>query len=133
MAAREAVILMRGQKNVTEEEINIQIMLKSSANHTPIRNMKATHISRLVKVPGIVISASRIQSKATHMRMVCRNCQLTKDIVIKAGFQNITFPRVSNWNYSKYPCLVTIFSIFFLFFIFCFVLFCFVCLKLLDL
>lgn len=45
MAAKEAVILMKGQKNVAEEaDVNIQIILKSSANHTPIRSMKATNI-----------------------------------------------------------------------------------------
>lgn len=40
---------MRGQKAVTEDpEHNIQIILKSSANHTPIRNLKATRITRII-------------------------------------------------------------------------------------
>lgn len=36
---------MRGAKMASEEpDLNIQVLLKSSANHTPIRNLKATNI-----------------------------------------------------------------------------------------
>lgn len=41
---------MKGQKNMADEpEVNIQIILKSSANHTPIRNLKATNIQNQIK------------------------------------------------------------------------------------
>ncbi|KAG5455529.1 MAG: MCM2/3/5 family-domain-containing protein [Olpidium bornovanus] len=55
---------------------------------------QATHISKLVRIPGIIISASTLSSRATHVQIMCRNCRHTKVIPIKGGFSGIQMPRV---------------------------------------
>lgn len=50
-------------------------------------------ISRLVRVPGIVIGASVMSSKATTLFMQCRSCQHTQTIPILGGFTGVSLPR----------------------------------------
>lgn len=50
-------------------------------------------ISRLARVPGIVIGASVMSSKATTLFMQCRNCQHTQTIPILGGFTGVSLPR----------------------------------------
>ncbi|KAL6402344.1 DNA replication licensing factor mcm5 [Ilyonectria robusta] len=51
-------------------------------------------IARLVRVPGIVIGASVMSSKATELHLQCRNCQHTQTIPILGGFTGVTLPRI---------------------------------------
>lgn len=51
-------------------------------------------ISKLVKIPGIIISASNIRSKATKISLQCRGCQETiKDVNLNAGLEGYLLPR----------------------------------------
>lgn len=50
-------------------------------------------IARLVKVPGIVIGASVMSSKATELHVQCRNCQYTTMLSVMGGFTGVTLPR----------------------------------------
>lgn len=50
-------------------------------------------IARLVRVPGIVIGASVMSSKATELHIQCRNCQYQQTIPILGGFTGVTLPR----------------------------------------
>eukprot|EP00124_Ichthyophonus_hoferi_P000602 Ihof_evm13s23 gene=Ihof_evmTU13s23 len=72
---------------------DVQVTLSSSQNHVLIRDLDAAHITRLVKVPGIVIKAGTVRAKATHIVIQCRNCRNTKDIPLKSGFNGATLPR----------------------------------------
>jgi len=51
-------------------------------------------VSKLVKVPGIIVSASGIRSKATKIAIQCRSCKVTQvNIPIKPGLEGYTLPR----------------------------------------
>ncbi|KAI1004201.1 DNA replication licensing factor [Podosphaera aphanis] len=70
-----------------------QLLLHSSAGEISIRNLDALTISRLVRVPGIVIGASVLSSKATALQIQCRNCRQTKTLSISGGFSGVSLPR----------------------------------------
>lgn len=55
--------------------------------------MTATHVSHLVRIPGIVIGASTLSSKATALHIQCRNCQHSQNIAVTGGFAGVTLPR----------------------------------------
>lgn len=76
----------------------VQILLKSSGNAFPIRSLNSTHVGKLVIVAGIVISASRVQAKATHISVVCKNpeCRYSKDMLeipCSSGFGGANIPK----------------------------------------
>ncbi|RFU35250.1 hypothetical protein B7463_g1083, partial [Scytalidium lignicola] len=79
-----------------------QLLLHSSAQETSIRNLDAVTISRLVRVPGIVIGASVTSSKATALHIQCRNCRTTKVLSVQGGFAGVSLPRICD-NKNKMP------------------------------
>ncbi|CAM1508253.1 Fc.00g051010.m01.CDS01 [Cosmosporella sp. VM-42] len=70
-----------------------QLLLHSDADDVSIRNLDSMTIARLVRVPGIVIGASVMSSKATELQIQCRNCQHSQTIPILGGFTGVTLPR----------------------------------------
>ncbi|KAI1621882.1 minichromosome maintenance protein 5 [Exophiala viscosa] len=70
-----------------------QLLLHSSVSHTSIRDLNATNVSKLVRIPGIVIGASTLSSKATLLQIQCRNCDHIDYLPIEGGFSGITLPR----------------------------------------
>ncbi len=58
-----------------------------------IRNLDSLTISRLVRVPGIVIGASVMSSKASELVIECRNCRFQQTIPVTGGFSSVTLPR----------------------------------------
>ncbi|KAK9450358.1 MCM2/3/5 family-domain-containing protein [Limtongia smithiae] len=70
-----------------------QIILHSNSNMLPIRDLGATHISKLVRIPGIVIGASTLSSKATLLHLMCRSCQHIKKLYIGGGFAGVQMPH----------------------------------------
>lgn len=70
-----------------------QLLLHSDAADVPIRNLDSETISRLVRVPGIVIGASVMSSKATELHIQCRNCQHQQTLPVLGGFTGVTLPR----------------------------------------
>lgn len=75
-----------------------QLLLHSSVTQTLIRGLTATHVSHLVRIPGIVIGASTLSSKATALHIQCRNCQHTQDIPVTGGFTGVSLPRTCARN-----------------------------------
>jgi len=71
-----------------------QLLLHSSVSQISIRDLDATNISHLVRIPGIVIGASTLSSKATALNIQCRNCQHSENISVNGGISGITMPRV---------------------------------------
>ncbi|RDW95207.1 putative cell division control protein nda4 [Coleophoma crateriformis] len=71
-----------------------QLLLHSSAGDISIRSLDALTISRLVRVPGIVIGASVTSSKATELHIQCRNCHSTKLLPVAGGFSGVSLPRI---------------------------------------
>lgn len=70
-----------------------QLLLHSSASDTSIRDLDALTISKLVRVPGIVIGASVLSSKATTLHIECRACHSNKSIPVAGGFTGVSLPR----------------------------------------
>ena len=51
-------------------------------------------MARLVKVPGIVIQASGVRAKATHITIQCRSCRTYQaGIAVKPGLEGYSLPR----------------------------------------
>jgi DNA replication licensing factor MCM5 len=54
-------------------------------------------VSRLVKIPGIVVAASGIKSKATKISLQCRTCRnVIPNIDVKPGLEGYALPRKCN-------------------------------------
>lgn len=65
-------------------------------------------MAKLVKIPGIIISASAIRAKATSITIQCRSCRNTiSNIPLKPGLEGYTMPRkcprynLSLWSYAE--------------------------------
>jgi DNA replication licensing factor MCM5 len=71
---------------------DMQVLISSEQAHLPLRQVHALEINRLVKVPGIIISASRVRTKCVAATLRCRNCGNTKRVPI-AGLGGIHIPR----------------------------------------
>ncbi|KAK8807047.1 hypothetical protein WA158_003806 [Blastocystis sp. Blastoise] len=72
---------------------NIQVTYRSTQALTFIRDINASHVSKLVHVPGIVISASKTRAKATKIFIRCKSCNDTREIDGVLGFGNVRIPR----------------------------------------
>lgn len=73
----------------------MQVTLRSvKATLTGMRELHADKIAHLVRVPGIVIGASTLASRATQLSLMCRNCMSTKIMTLHGGFGGFTLPRV---------------------------------------
>lgn len=72
---------------------NCQVILTSNSNPISIRELSATYISKLVRIPGIIISSSTLSSKAISLQLVCRNCHHMHRIEVGSGFAGISMPR----------------------------------------
>ncbi|KAI7605537.1 DNA replication licensing factor, partial [Hortaea werneckii] len=70
-----------------------QLLIHSSIAHTSIRGLTATNVSHLVRIPGIVIGASTLSSKATALHIECRNCGYSQSLPVSSGFTGVTLPR----------------------------------------
>ena len=54
-------------------------------------------MSHLVKIPGIIISASGVRAKATRISIQCRSCRNTlTNIAMRPGLEGYALPRKCN-------------------------------------
>ena len=61
-------------------------------------------MSKLVRIPGVVVAASNVRAKATHISIQCRSCRATiPDIHIKAGLEGYQLPRKCNTEQAGRP------------------------------
>ncbi|KGO63537.1 Nucleic acid-binding, OB-fold [Penicillium italicum] len=86
-----ARIVYPGQRDITLP--SHQLLLHSSASHISIRDLNATNISHLVRIPGIVIGASTISSKSTIIHIRCKGCDHGENIQVDGGFSGLSLPR----------------------------------------
>lgn len=54
-----------------------------------IRNLSSAHVSKLVRISGIIVSASVLTSRASTLTIVCRNCRHTTKIHLN-NFNSLT-------------------------------------------
>uniref|UniRef100_A0AAV1UUH8 DNA replication licensing factor MCM5 n=1 Tax=Peronospora matthiolae TaxID=2874970 RepID=A0AAV1UUH8_9STRA len=76
---------------------DIQAILSSDQALVPLRHVHAQEINRLVKVPGIVISATRVRTKCVSATLRCRNCGHTKRVAA-SGMGGVSIPRSCDRN-----------------------------------
>jgi DNA replication licensing factor MCM5 len=69
-----------------------QVILRSKQQPLLIRDLHSDHVGKLVVVPGIIISASKTNSKPTQLQLVCRFCGKKKSIPAAPGFQSTPLP-----------------------------------------
>ncbi|KAK9149833.1 hypothetical protein Scep_008590 [Stephania cephalantha] len=71
----------------------VQIFLTSKEDSTSMRSLGAQCISKLVKISGITIAASRTKAKATYVTLMCKNCQNIKIVPCRPGLGGAIVPR----------------------------------------
>jgi DNA replication licensing factor MCM5 len=68
-----------GTQKASETIPKIQITIKSGLNLLQVRELTANTMNKLVRIPGIVISASVLTARATKLHLQCRGCQISQD------------------------------------------------------
>jgi DNA replication licensing factor MCM5 len=72
----------------------IQILIKGEVSPTPLRSIQSMHLNTLVRCTGIVISASKVRSRATTVFLRCSRCQHETSVHATAGpFGSILLPQ----------------------------------------
>ncbi|XP_071961885.1 DNA replication licensing factor mcm5-A-like [Antedon mediterranea] len=104
-AAKEIADEVTHPRPEEEQELqDIQVMLSSDANPSPIRHLKSNEVSKLVKIPGIIIAASAIRAKATKITIQCRSCRnYMPNLAVKPGLEGYTLPRRCNTDQAGRP------------------------------
>merc|ERR1711892_323794 len=104
-AAKEAadeVTFPRADGETNVEDIHVTLI--SEAAPTSVRDLKSEQVSKLVKIPGIVVAASGIKAKATRISIQCRSCRTTiPDIPLKPGLEGYQMPRKCNTEQAGRP------------------------------
>jgi len=104
-AAKEAadeVTFPRADGETNVEDIHVTLI--SEASPTSVRELKSEQVSKLVKIPGIVVAASGIKAKATRISIQCRSCRTTiPDIPLKPGLEGYQMPRKCNTEQAGRP------------------------------
>jgi DNA replication licensing factor MCM5 len=93
-AAREVADEITSPRPDDEEVQDIQIVIASNANPTNIRDLKSDMVSRMVKISGVIISASGIKAKTTRISIQCRSCNNTiPNLKVSPGLEGYALPR----------------------------------------
>ena len=78
--------------------------MQSEANPSSIRELNSEQVSKLVKIPGIVVAASGIKAKATKINLQCRSCKtVIPNIEVKPGLEGYAMPRKCNTEQAGRP------------------------------
>ena len=67
----------------------VQVMIKSGLNLQQFRDLSANTMNKLVRIPGIVISASVLSARATKLHLQCRACRSNKIIYPQGGLGGV--------------------------------------------
>jgi len=98
-AARQVVSSLTIPKPHFDSMEQIQIQFRNYPHFTPIRELSASMVSKLVAVRGIVTSAGIVRTKAVSLTIMCRNCGQEKTIYTSTGFGGATLPRKCDTRY----------------------------------
>ena len=71
----------------------VQVQLVHAPAVLPIRQLSSSHVSRLISIAGIIVSAGRPRVKPQSLHIICRNCKQTKVIQSSGGFSGARLPR----------------------------------------
>lgn len=72
---------------------DFQVQINSTTRPMTIRELESTNISKFVRIPGIVVSASNIVARPTRVYAVCRGCGQNRYIPVTSAFGGVSLPR----------------------------------------
>ncbi|KAK4050316.1 minichromosome maintenance protein 5 [Microbotryomycetes sp. JL221] len=72
---------------------HIQLQLRSGSRLMQFRELGSQSISRLVRVPGIVVSATIPASRVNKLHLICKGCRQPLQLDVAAGYSGYTLPR----------------------------------------
>ncbi|KAL0254216.1 hypothetical protein I308_101597 [Cryptococcus tetragattii IND107] len=93
---RERERAQNGQPSLAAEEVpDMQVAIKSGMNLLQFRQLNANTLTTLVRLPGIVINASQLSSRATELALQCKGCRSVKHVKIPGaiGGERAALPR----------------------------------------
>jgi DNA replication licensing factor MCM5 len=86
----------------TQDEVHpIQVMIISDQQPTAVRSLKASHMSKIAMVSGLIVASSRVQAKATSMTIKCRKCGNQHTLHVKPGFGGADLPPFCHGGQNK--------------------------------
>jgi DNA replication licensing factor MCM5 len=89
--ALRVFLTQQGAEQLNDSTVpDFQVILVSSEKTQSLRNLTAEHVNRLLKVPGIVISCSRLRVKANLVVVRCTVCGTLKVPVAMVYFSLCT-------------------------------------------
>ena len=82
------------QDSVIDPFVGFQVLLQySHASPLGIRDLNSASVGKLVRIPGIVISASNVVCKPSQAYIMCKGCAGTQIIPITSSFGSYSLPR----------------------------------------
>jgi len=94
LAAKDALkTFLHDLKADSDSVGSVQILLKGNLAATPLRSIRSKHVNKLLRVPGIIISAARVRSRAHIIAIRCARCSDTTTIQALGGpFASVPLP-----------------------------------------
>lgn len=92
--AEQICVLPESTAGLRSPLSDLQVQLNSSTIPMAVRDLDAQHIGRLVRIPGIIVSASTVIARPTSVCIVCRGCRQERFISMANGFGAASIPRV---------------------------------------
>lgn len=73
----------------------MQATIKTSQNMIQFRELNAEKLTQLVRLPGIVINASQLSSRAIELHLQCKGCRAVKMVKVgqSLGAEKTALPR----------------------------------------
>ncbi|WVO14105.1 hypothetical protein L204_101733 [Cryptococcus depauperatus] len=93
---RERERVQNGQPSLAAEEVpDMQVTIRSGMNLLHFRQLNANTLTTLVRLPGIVINASQLSSRATELALQCKGCRSVKHVKVSSalGGERAALPR----------------------------------------
>lgn len=77
-----------------EDVVDMQVHLDDDSRATNMRALKADNVAKLIKVPGIIVNAGSVQTKARELTLQCKGCgYIMAGVSIPAGLDGYAMPR----------------------------------------
>ncbi|KAI9637977.1 MCM2/3/5 family-domain-containing protein [Dioszegia hungarica] len=84
-----------GSSSAVEMVPDMQVTIRSGMNLLQFRDLTANTLTTLVRLPGIVINASQLTSRATELHLQCKACRSVKSVKVSSsiGGEKSALPR----------------------------------------
>lgn len=85
-----------GPSSDAEQSVpDMQVTIRSGMNLLQFRELSANTLTTLVRLPGIVINASQLSSRATALHLQCKGCRSVKTVKVSSaiGGERAALPR----------------------------------------